>query len=189
MQRGLHTAPGLALVQPLSRLLLPGRSLLGEEPSHMALNINQLAQKSCQGARTGSAPKIRAGRVSTASFPASSARRRRAVGSTRDFRSPSALPPHPNHRWSLTRLLHPIKKSRLLFPISQPTPLVSQRSPLRWALPNLHSPENWPKWLKIPKRRCWMSLQGTTNWAKRCSRSPRCPSLLSEHPSSTRSGS
>ena len=64
----------------------------------MLLNINQLAQKSCQGARSGSVPDIEAGRV-TASLPACSAGRSRAAGyslaaprcfsgCTRDLRSP-----------------------------------------------------------------------------------------------------
>jgi len=100
MQWGLHTAPGLALVQLLSRLLLPGRSLLGAEPSHVALNINQLAQRSCQAAWSGSVPDIRAGRATPLPLQEGGAGLLATPWSHKRLLVPSALPPLPNHAWT-----------------------------------------------------------------------------------------
>lgn len=103
----------------------------------MDLNINQLAQKSCQGARAGSVPRY-SGREGHCLAPPPPPPPPRQGGAGllvtprlhKRLWVPSTLPPHPKNRWSPS--LYPAfsprsdeNKSQLLFPISQATPFVS----------------------------------------------------------------
>ena len=98
-------------------------------------------------------------------LPACSAGRSRAASlAARETFSPLCPPstsqPSPEPT-SLSCCLHPMKKASSCFPFLRQLRLYRTRLPLCWAFPNLHSPENWPKWLKVPRGQCWMSLQGT----------------------------